>query len=716
MARNLLTLFLLIFFFSFHAPHAEAVIHLGSANTVTQGSGLIGYWPLDGAVTNWATGVTRDLSGQGNNDQLVSMSTTTSPATGKIGQALNFNGTNSYVEPPTGMSVPFGRPNWVGTISLWVKNSGGNQIPISAYRDSNNQSTFAYLTIDTAFKYTNCDISGAPFCTTISSSATFDGRTWNHFIFTSDGAGHYQLAVNGVATAITHTFNLIDGGDFPRIEIGWQHNHTFGDGFFSGSLDDVRIYNRALSANDVKQLYGLGTVNAAHANTGAVSNGLLAYWPLDGSVTNWATGQTRDISGNDNTGQLISMSTSTSPVSGKIGQALNFTGSNSITAPAITMGSQLTVSVWESSTVSSGQYAMVFNDNGVDGFAVVKNYQSGGTQDEVTLNMRNGSPTGRLDCHATTDDGLWHNIIFTYDGAAMRCYIDGVARESQASTGDTLTASTVKIGAGSGYSNFNGKMDDVRIYSRALSPNDVKQLYATGASKLGQSSGASSGLVVYWPFDGSTINWSTQTVTDKSGQGNNATTTNLSTTTAPVAGKFGQALTFPGTQSFIKSSQLLNVARVTMSVWVYFQTLPAAGTCVTPLGFMNDSVTPSLFDKDIVVDPNGKATFYVYDGSSHTTSAPSSGVSAGSWHLFTATADGSAARMYVDGTEVGSVASGDTYTNYGNQNIFIGSQINTVACGLTAADLPANTKIDDVRIYSRALSATEIRQLYNGGR
>ena len=60
-------------------------------------------------------------------------------------------------------------------------------------------------------------------------------------------------------------------------------------------------------------------------NTVAISNGLIGYWPLDGAVTNWATGKTLDISGNGKTGTLLNMSTSTSPAAGKIGQGWSST-------------------------------------------------------------------------------------------------------------------------------------------------------------------------------------------------------------------------------------------------------------------------------------------------------------------------------------------------------------------------------------------------------
>ena len=96
--------------------------------------------------------------------------------------------------------------------------------------------------------------------------------------------------------------------------------------WWNGLIDDVRIYNRALSAGEVQQLYHLGAANVGHSNTVALSSGLVDYWPLDGAVTNWTANTTNDISGNANTANLVSMSTTTSPMAGKIGQALKFDG------------------------------------------------------------------------------------------------------------------------------------------------------------------------------------------------------------------------------------------------------------------------------------------------------------------------------------------------------------------------------------------------------
>ena len=66
------------------------MIRVSAANSTSLANGLVGYWPLDGAVTNWTTNTTRDLSGNGNTGQLIGMSTTTSLTIGQTGQALNL--------------------------------------------------------------------------------------------------------------------------------------------------------------------------------------------------------------------------------------------------------------------------------------------------------------------------------------------------------------------------------------------------------------------------------------------------------------------------------------------------------------------------------------------------------------------------------------------------------------------------------------------------
>src|SRR3989338_2640061 len=73
---------------------------INAPQTTLNTSGLVGYWTFDGADTPWTSSTaatTLDKSGNNNTGTLTSMNRATSPTEGKIGQALNFDGSNDYV-------------------------------------------------------------------------------------------------------------------------------------------------------------------------------------------------------------------------------------------------------------------------------------------------------------------------------------------------------------------------------------------------------------------------------------------------------------------------------------------------------------------------------------------------------------------------------------------------------------------------------------------
>jgi hypothetical protein len=79
-------------------------------------------------------------------------------------------------------------------------------------------------------------------------------------------------------------------------------------------------------------------------------------------------------------------------------------------------------------------------------------------------------------------DGNWHHLALTYNGAALVSYIDGAQTATNPVTGAITTGSPTNIGNYGGYY-ANGYIDDVRIYNRALSANEVKQLYSSNIFK-----------------------------------------------------------------------------------------------------------------------------------------------------------------------------------------------------------------------------------------
>ena len=86
--------------------------------------------------------------------------------------------------------------------------------------------------------------------------------------------------------------------------------------------------------------------------------------------------------------------------------------------------------------------------------------------------------------------GSWHHVCMTWDGVTGKYFLDGVLADSTSSPGNPGQPARGKIpgsphplyigkaGAGSGHENFNGAIDNVRLYERALTPGDVRELYS----------------------------------------------------------------------------------------------------------------------------------------------------------------------------------------------------------------------------------------------
>src|SRR3989338_8469827 len=95
-----------------------------SLNMPANSLGLVGYWTMDGPDITWTSdtaGTATDLSGSGNAGTLTSMSKSASAVAGKIGQALDFDGTADYVGvgDPAGGELDFSSSQSF-TIAAWV--------------------------------------------------------------------------------------------------------------------------------------------------------------------------------------------------------------------------------------------------------------------------------------------------------------------------------------------------------------------------------------------------------------------------------------------------------------------------------------------------------------------------------------------------------------------------------------------------------------------
>jgi hypothetical protein len=327
--------------------------------------------------------------------------------------------------------------------------------------------------------------------------------------------------------------------------------------------------------------------------------------------------------------------------------------------------------------------------------------------------------------------GAWHHVIGTYDGSTIKIYVDGILQASKSwSSGLDGATATAYIGQDDYDSSrrFTGLIDDVRIYNRALSADEIKRLYKIGAtgklSVVSNSTSLDKGLVGWWTFDGKDV--SGVQVYDKSGNGNRGIMTEGPTT---VEGKLGQTLSFDEGDDYvdISDSSVFDLAasgKYTWSAWI------------KPRNFNQWSAVRSQLQSS---NPEIHLTYYAHTSNSTSWGPVTAGVSVGwvtgitnyvslystnnvltigSWSHLVITYDGSLAQanrftIYVNGTDVTDRSDVD-YVGTATDITPTAGNINIGRDG-SFGDMGQDT-VDDVRISNRALSADEVKRLYNMGR
>ncbi len=207
-----------------------------------------------------------------------------------------------------------------------------------------------------------------------------------------------------------------------------------------------------------------------------VSNGLVSQWTFDegsGSVVEDSIGS--------NTGSLVNNPTW---ASGMQGSALQFDGtSNYVNVEDSTslQPSQISVSFWVKRNGAQPDWAkMLMKGSGAAAPWGSYKFEFSGSSDTNFYWMVGftDNTSGVVSSVTSLADNQWYFVTGTYDGTRVRLFINGNP-ESYSEVTKTIKYDTtpLTIGAGPGYSFFNGSIDDVRVYNRALSISEVKSIY-----------------------------------------------------------------------------------------------------------------------------------------------------------------------------------------------------------------------------------------------
>jgi len=675
--------------------------------------GLVLHYTFDGPDMDWSstTAEVRDRSGNGRHaNATTTMTSQSSVGPGVLGQALYFDGENNDQV----FSRAFDNDSVFGnelSMCTWVQTSSSTKTQVVLTNITHPQ-----LLIRPNNKNFWGKITDGVLISDVSSPEPPLVNTWQHVCVTADDQ-FINIWIDGVKKQGDAT----SGDDLSISGSVWE----MGGSQFDGALDDVRIYNRALSADEVERLYqlGEGTKFATTVTTNdSLETGLVGHWTFDGPDVDWSstTAEIKDRSGNGNHGDATS--TTQTPyttldlaVPGALGQALKFSYSASSTIqmetfPGTFPTNTFTSAFWvKRNGQTAGSIISSAHCNGCSNGRQYRVYWSSGRLRVATSDVSTGEIYELID---DSNADSWQHVTLVFDGAAEKIYSyknGEFFTEDTASTSINLSSSVYKLALGvPGSFQLPAELmqlDDVRIYNRALSADEVERLYQLGEGTKfattikAPSSPLEQGLVGHWTFDGPDVAWddTTTEIKDVSGNDNHGDAQGgMTAASSPTMGVMGQGMVFAGDtiEDKVTFSEINLGTTHSVSAWI--RTSPAL------CGEGYPAVVGHSGANGGPLELNSTCTGYQYWGWGASGTITFGDVGNDRWQHVAVVREGLVVTAYLDGQYSTSSSLASNVTMYSNQ---IGARGGSHYGGA----------LDDVRIYNRALSVEEVKRLYQMG-
>ncbi len=397
--------------------------------------------------------VVLDRSNNGNTGTLTGPTHLPTWVTGKRGYGIQFDGIDDSITIGTGTGFDVVTSF---TVSVWIKSANIGAGSRTIFYRGTAATIGGYALNQEANKIKGYFYGGGDWQNTGDSLITLAVDTWYHIVLTYNKIT-LQLYINGVidkGAGKTSDINVPVGA---YTQIGGVSSSSQ---LFDGIIDDVRFYNTALSPAEILEVYHEGALalllNFDEGNSGTI---------------------VLDRSGNGNTGTITGATWTT----GKIGGALSFTGAGNY----VTIGdnislrpTKITISAWCKPSAVNDFYHII-EKTGSDCILNLENDMGAGKR--LRFYVFDSDSVG----HGIQSDNellsnIWYNVVGTYDGIIQRLYVNGIEQSQTLSWSGSIrqTEAATHIGSDSGHTyNWNGLIDDVRVYDVALTAAEALAIY-----------------------------------------------------------------------------------------------------------------------------------------------------------------------------------------------------------------------------------------------
>jgi hypothetical protein len=708
--------------------------------------GPSGHWKFD----EKAGTSTMDSSGNGYNGTLTGGPTW---ASGKFGAALNFDNSDDYIATSDSLDFTDGQDF---TVTGWVNKSAADSDSIITKKTGTNATAGWLVRLNSANRI-SVDIADGTDEFELRGDTALATNQWGHFAVVIDRDTAITIYINGVPTSTTVVTGTVvttvnDLSNALTLRLGAESDA--GDPF-SGKMDDIKVYNYARTSKQI-----ISDMNAGHPSVGTPVGAAAGHWSFDegyGTTVNDKSPNGNNLS----SGGVFSTSMWTN--SGKFGKAWNGQSANWLTRADdadfdFAAGEDFAISFWvksDSATNPSTDEYVLSKESASAGYNVRFIASTGelqcGIDDDTTSFPEDSAGNNAAD----TDwyDNQWHHFVCVRNTVAGRIdlYADGKLFHSDTSlsaTGSLANSDSLTLGdrnATNDADEFNGDIDETKIYRAALDEDQVKVEYNQGKSEvLGSLSTTSGGVVAdnssareycipgdtttcdapigHWKLDENT---GSSTVNDSSTNGFALTFSGFTGTRRFWSkGKIGSAIDFDGVNDVLffddalaADGGLLDVADgedFTIETWVYKTNNSADHGLIGKKSSAAGSGDEGYSLMHYSTGNGGNICFYASDGTDQWEMCTANNIlTAGQWYHVAAVFDDASetlSNIYINGVPSKSTTAG-TLANVGTLINGVDFEVGAINTALT----PLNGRLDDAKMFLYTRTPAQIAWDYNRG-